>query len=155
MKTLTIYSVMLFFGFFLTGFVPVKKNGTVVLAEVTEGKTSYVLKCNTQYDEANKIRHQYFVEIFSENDPKLHFETMDEYALFTQFNLHTLFEISVNNQNVKVFGSRMEPGLKESGIYRINLYFENDGIKKMKDLKVEFEDQLFENKKIILNTNKN
>lgn len=145
---------MIFLFFLLSGFMPKKGNRTVLLAEASEGKTIYTLQCNTQQDEGHRIRKQYFIEISSENDPKTLFETVDEYAFFTQFKLHTLFEISMNSKAVKVFGSRMEPGLKESGIYRINLYFENDENKKIKDLTVEFDDQLFEHKKITLITQK-
>ncbi len=144
----------LLLSFFLFSFSLGKKEGTITISEVSEGNSVYTLKCNKLLNEENKLGHQYFLEVYSTNDPRRSFDTDEDYAKYTQFQLQELFEIKINGKEAKVFGSRLELGIKGSNVYRINLYFENDALKKIKDLEVDFDDQLFENKKIILTAKK-
>ena len=148
----------IYIGFLLTIFLfsfnVNKKEGTVIISEANEGNSTYTLKCSKRINEENNLAYQYFLEVYSSIDPKNNFETSDEYANFVQFKLNELFKITLNGEKVKVFGSRLEQGITGTNVYRINIYFEKDTMKKIKNIEVDFEDRLFENKNIILTAKK-
>lgn len=153
MRNWNIY-IGLVFSVFLLSFSFNKIGETVTISEAKEGNSTYALKCNKQMNEANKVAFQYFLEIYSNQNPRTNFDSDDDYAAYTQFHLQELFSVKMNGVEKKVYGARMEQGIKGSNVYRITFYFEDDTFRKMKNLEIDFDDKLFENKKIILTAKK-
>lgn len=153
MRNWNIY-IGLVFSVFLLSFSFNKIGETVTISEAKEGNSAYALKCNKQLNETNKVTYQYFLEIYSNQNPRSNFDSDDDYAAYTQFHLQELFSVKMKGIVKKVYGARMEQGIKGSNIYRITLYFEDDTFRKIKNLEIDFDDKLFENKKIILTAKK-
>lgn len=141
--------IFLLLSIFLLSFNRLDKDKTRTISSAIEGVSFYELKCNKRLNEENKVSYQYFLEIYSDIDPKKNFDSDNDYANYTQFHLQELFKIKMNGVPLKVYGARLEQGIKGANVYRINLYFEKDSSRKIKNLEVDFNDRLFENKNII------
>lgn len=149
-----VYFINIVFCIFLSGFRTIPKPDMITVAQKSEGTTSYMLKCNKTQKEDKSWSYQYFLEIVSDKNPKEKFSTHDEYIQFTSFHLNTLFTIHINGAESKMLGCRMEPSFQNFDIYRFVLFFENDDLKKIKKITLEFDDKLFENKLITLTNQK-
>lgn len=149
-----IYLAGFAFFLFLSGFRTALHSDVVTVAQKSEGTTLYTLKCNKTQKADKSWSYQYFLEVTSDKDPRASFGTNDEFVQFTSFHLNALFNISVNDTESKMLGCRMEPSFQNFNIYRFVLFFENDDLKKIKKITLEFNDKLFENKLITLTNQK-
>jgi|GEM_PF-7102652 len=149
-----VYFISLVVFLFLAGFRFAPDPAMITVAQKSEGTTLYTLKCNKTQKADKSWSYQYFLEVTSDKNPKENFSTNDEFIQLTSFHLNTLFNVNVNGVESKMLGCRMEPSFQNFNIYRFVLFFENDDLKKIKKITLEFNDKLFENKLITL-TNQN